>query len=433
MCDYQYQVGGSLRQDAPSYIARKADLELYSALKSDELCYVFNSRQMGKSSLRVQVGQQLERDGIRCIYLDMTGLGNDQITPMQWYRGIAVELLRSLNLWNKVDFKTWWRDREEMGIIQRLGLFLEEIILAECGQQQVVIFVDEIDSTLSLPFPVHDFFALIRSCYDRRSTHPIYRRLTWALFGVTTPSDLIRDRVRTSFNIGRAIELEGFQLHEALTLSQGLVGKISQPTAILKAILDWTGGQPFLTQKLCQIVEQLSWSTQKRKITLPPGTESFWVSQLIRDQLIENWEARDNPEHLRTIRDRILNHPDVLHLLKAYQTILKGESCTTTIVADETPLVLAGLVAPINGVVQVKNKIYREIFNPAWVTLQLQELHPAPETLISLPPEIVKLLGKDGDRTQWLREAILDKLHREGVLPEEYRFTLLHSNNRQAG
>ncbi|GJD22202.1 hypothetical protein RIVM261_071580 [Rivularia sp. IAM M-261] len=51
----QYQVGGSLPPNAPIYVKRSSDQDLYEGLKAGDFCYVLNSRQMGKSSLRVQV------------------------------------------------------------------------------------------------------------------------------------------------------------------------------------------------------------------------------------------------------------------------------------------------------------------------------------------------------------------------------------------
>ena len=52
--DYMYQPGGNLSARAPSYVERKADTELYESIKAGKFCYVFNCRQMGKSSLRVR-------------------------------------------------------------------------------------------------------------------------------------------------------------------------------------------------------------------------------------------------------------------------------------------------------------------------------------------------------------------------------------------
>jgi transcriptional regulator with XRE-family HTH domain len=80
-----YQVGGSLPLDAPSYVTRPADEELYLLLRSGEFCYVLNSRQMGKSSLKVRLMQRLQAEGIACADIDLTLIGTQQISPQQWY------------------------------------------------------------------------------------------------------------------------------------------------------------------------------------------------------------------------------------------------------------------------------------------------------------------------------------------------------------
>jgi signal transduction histidine kinase len=392
---YEYQVGGSLKINAPSYVERQADSDLYQALIQGELCYVFNSRQMGKSSLRLRTKQRLQQAGMHCASIDLTRIGSKTITPEQWYTGIAIDLVRGFELFDRVNFTSWWHERQDLSLIQRFSQFIEEVLLVQVPGQKLFIFLDEIDSVLSLDFAVDDFFALIRYCYNQRAENPAYDRLGWALFGVTTPTDLIRDPLLTPFNIGRAIDLQGFKLTEVQPLIDGLEDTVSNPQAVLKEILNWTGGQPFLTQKLCRIVAERGRQQEQSRdssddalyqldqhlpIAHPHLIQVYYslpvlaIEKIVRSRLIEQWEAQDEPEHLKTIRDRLLNaqmSDPQSGLLDLYRQILQGADVAIDDSPAQLALRLSGVVSRQQGRLQVANPIYGEVFNLAWLEKQL--------------------------------------------------------------
>ncbi|NCR27496.1 MAG: hypothetical protein GPJ25_14325 [Microcystis aeruginosa LE13-04] len=365
-----YYVGGSVPLDAPSYIKREADDLFYNYLKNGQYCYVLNSRQMGKSSLWVQTQKRLQEDNIDCATIDLSGIGK-KLSEDIWYRVLFEQLVKRFDLSIREKEQTWWDERAYKSPINRLDQFVEEILLKEVSRPIVICF-DEIDIVLSLNFSTDDFFAWLRSCHEKRPHNRDYQRLTFCMLGVAAVSNFILDNYRSPFNIGQDIRLSGFTIRDARKLAEGLQEKFIEPQRVLEEVIEWTGGQPFLTQKICHLI-----STSRTGFGRESAATPINVGDFIQSQVISNWVSQDSPEHLKTIRNRLLNKRVTgRRMLKLYQEILRNGEIPDDGSPDQIELRLTGLVVQDRQKLKVYNKIYRNVFNETWVTTELNKIPP---------------------------------------------------------
>ena len=130
---------------------------------------------------------------------------------------------------------------------------------------------------------------------------------------------------------------------------------------MLQEILHWTGGQPFLTQKLCRFIRE-------SEIAIPLNGEAQWLANLVQEKIITDWESKDQPEHLKTISDRILKSENKQRLVNLYQKILKQGQIIDDNSSLVKELILSGIIISKNSYLQPHNRIYQTIFDLNWTT-----------------------------------------------------------------
>jgi len=357
-----YVVGGTMRHDAPSYVERQADRDLFDGLSRGRFCYVLTSRQMGKSSLMVRTAGRLREAGVGVAVLDLTAVGQN-LSVEQWYAGLMLQLGLRLDL--EEELIGFWESQSLLGPLQRWMAAMRTIILPRYPGR-LVIFIDEIDSVRGLPFRTDEFFAGIRECHNLRGEDPAFERLTFCLLGVATPADLIRDTRTTPFNIGLRIELRDFTETEAVPLARGL-GRDGRPgDALLRRILHWSGGHPFLTQRLCQT------TAQDAAVNVPADVDRLC------DELFFTPRARERDDNLLFVRERILRgEEDLTNLLELYGRVRRGRRVMPVMDDEANPLVsvlrLSGITRAESGRLRVRNRIYEQVFDRVWIAANLPE------------------------------------------------------------
>lgn len=346
--------GGTVQAGDGIYLERQADEQLLGLCQDGSFVYILTPRQLGKSSLMVRTAQTLATQDIQSVIIDLTQIGTE-LTSDQWYLGLLTIIEDQLAL--KTDVESWWESKSKLGVTQRLTQFFQTVLLDEVDTP-VVIFVDEIDTTLGLDF-TDDLYTAIRFLYVARAHQPELKRLSVVLIGVATPGDLIRDAKRTPFNIGHRVDLTDFTFKEVLPLTAGFELPEVEGQRLLEQVLSWTGGHPYLTQRLCQaIVDEQCSPLDKTDVDKVVGQTFFGEGSVQENnlQFVRDMLTKRAPEPQKSVLETYRQiHRDKVAVFDEEQSLVKSH------------LKLSGVVRLEGNHLKVRNPIYQEVFNHQWI------------------------------------------------------------------
>ncbi len=373
---YQIQ-GGTLPLEAKTYVKRKADDELLefaqTARSNNRVCSILAPRQMGKSSLMVRTAQLLRNEGIVCVEINLQGLGGANSDSF-WY-GLLDEVCKKIDNFfvkdsqqelTSIKFKNYWENRHNSPAGKRFGDFLKEEILTQIDNH-LVIFLDEIQSLLNWGLQ-NDFIAVIKSL-SSDVNNEILRKVNFVILGVAKPGELLTEK-GVAFNVGQPLEI-GPLTGECKELGGGIAEITEEVKEAIATILKWTGGQPFLTQVLCDLVvskgckfQAFSWAEH--------------LERIVEEEIVEKWRMLDLQSHFSEIENYFLRTEDsnatknLLKALRNYDKILTDGSLKFEEKNNSHwDLLISGLVikeATQSGrMLKVTNPIYAKIFDNDWI------------------------------------------------------------------
>jgi len=331
------------------YVERAADRQLRQII--DDMGrpgHVLVARQMGKTNLLLNAKRQLENVDDRFCYVDVSNFIPDLRTFFRAISDTCAESLGSTGERAKAVLHEARLSSGELLPHKEHELELRAVLRLTSGK--LVICLDEIDALTKTSYS-DQVFSLIRSIYfSGRTNFQEFSRLTYILSGVAEPSEIIKNRAISPFNISEKIYLEDFSRAEfdVFLGKSGLV--LEEP--ITERIYYWAGGNPRITWDLCAAIEQ---------------ADSEFKSSADIDELVTQLYLRsyDLPpvDHIRALAE---SDKDIR------QAVMSIHYDKASAVPDSVRnrLYLAGITSidHVSGKVRIKNKILEESLSEKWLT-----------------------------------------------------------------
>lgn len=330
------------------YVDRVADMQLREIIHDmGRPGYILVARQMGKTNLLINAKKKLEGPEDIFAYID---LSNRYDTDRECFRSIIDTILetnaeRLESIANEV-----FSDRESKNAAAHREHARELRKILKSIKGKLIISLDEIDSLTSADYS-DKIFAHVRSIYFERINFKEYERLSYIISGVAEPSEIIKDKSISPFNIGQKILLGDFSYSEfeSFIIKAGLGFQES----IRKRIFHWCNGNPRLSWEVCSFLEDIS--------AMGLDITESEVDKTVRDLYLTKFD-RPPVDHIRALveYDKELREAVIAIIYE------KSGALSDRV---KSRLYLAGILGSDYefGSVRIKNKVIEESLDENWL------------------------------------------------------------------
>ena len=278
-------------------VARANTIDAYLAL--------LGSRQTGKTTLLYQMRARLRQYGIGVALIDLTLLDNQP--EDQLYAFIASEMRTELA-------PIFPRGTVPKDLIRPTNSITFRQFLFDVARQaqtpRIVILLDEVETIReSVATP---FFGTIRHVFSsrRKEEDAAFEKYFVVLSGAHELQRLAaEDRNSPLHNITDRIYLKDFDVAGVQTLVANFARlNIAAPRETAQLIFDHTAGHPYLTQKMCQVIEQTHPHTITAKVVDQTAAEILRNDGHV-ERILRQAQEHTDATIQATLRDIVIGKP----------------------------------------------------------------------------------------------------------------------------
>ena len=355
------------------YVRRSVDQKVHQLLEDlnrREVPVLFGCRQSGKSSVAKRIERHLALSCkvafVDCRYIKAPDQASTVDDGNRFLRQLCRQTAEALGV--KDAFDAWWLQiHAEPDFQAPLVVFVDFLrkVVLPTGTPRVTIILDEIDRVLDFGNAWH---FLLDATYDV-ANRAEYTHLRILIVGLNRPVDLARSADTAKYQHFNHLRVGDFDPSDptvAETLAEGLPVSVNERERrdIATAVLEQTGGQPFLT---CHILDHF---VQRKLQSLTESTREL-------ASLVETWhfgadrKGGERPVHFDQPQNVLVDfRQSALGVLDAYKQILSERIPEFLPPHIRTVLLGTGLVVDSPAGLRPKSPIYLRVFDQNWIDLQ---------------------------------------------------------------